>query len=200
MVVYALHVAYLFRRGKFDYGYSMAANLFVTMIQLGILLLWAVRPTLFPHGYVTESLPTNTYASPPLVPEDTIELTSYPEGAHSAASCTTVAAPLSATPLARSSSAHRRQFDLQAVLDQSSSSPPSSPSPLSHCSDAAMHCSTTHWPINVQSLSQRRRRAAYLAFGMLLASALELWDFPPLKRALDAHALLHASTIPLSIL
>lgn len=191
VVGYALHVCYLFL-GKFDYGYNMAATIPVVMIHLGLLLLWAIRPSLFPHGY-DAGLLTTTYAFPPHAPEEAMELTSHPESAYPAA-CTTAATPLSATPLARSSSAHRRPLDLEALLDRSSF-PPSSP--CSDSSNASSHLS--HKPINVQSLSQRRRRAAYLVVGMLLASSLELWDFPPWKRALDAHALWHASTIPLSI-
>lgn len=48
-----------------------------------------------------------------------------------------------------------------------------------------------------------RRGFAYMAFvsvaGVGVAMALELLDFPPLARVLDAHSLWHLSTIPLMV-
>ncbi|ORX45476.1 Mn2+ homeostasis protein-like protein Per1 [Hesseltinella vesiculosa] len=59
------------------------------------------------------------------------------------------------------------------------------------------------WSIRQYVLPSSRRPFAYMAFlsvvGVSLAMSLELLDFPPLFRILDAHSLWHMSTIPLNI-
>jgi hypothetical protein len=43
-------------------------------------------------------------------------------------------------------------------------------------------------------------KAAAMVLLTTAASALELWDFPPWKRVIDAHALWHAATAPLCVM
>jgi hypothetical protein len=45
-----------------------------------------------------------------------------------------------------------------------------------------------------------RRRLRLIVLLLTLAAGLELLDFPPLGRALDAHALWHLSTVPISLM
>ncbi|KAI8063576.1 post-GPI attachment to proteins factor 3 precursor [Gongronella butleri] len=60
------------------------------------------------------------------------------------------------------------------------------------------------WSIRQYVLPSARRGFAYMAFlsvvGVSIAMSLELLDFPPIARVLDAHSLWHCSTIPLNIL
>ncbi|KAI8093050.1 Per1-like protein [Halteromyces radiatus] len=57
------------------------------------------------------------------------------------------------------------------------------------------------WSIQQYTVDDKRRSFAYMALisvvGVALAMSLELLDFPPLLRILDAHSLWHLSTIPL---
>lgn len=45
-----------------------------------------------------------------------------------------------------------------------------------------------------------RSRLRLIVFALTLAACLEILDFPPLLRALDAHALWHLSTVPIALL
>lgn len=55
-------------------------------------------------------------------------------------------------------------------------------------------------PLSTGALSGRlRQRLELLTLAMFLAPALELFDFPPLLRLVDAHALWHLATVPLTI-
>ncbi|PKI85572.1 hypothetical protein MVES_000665 [Malassezia vespertilionis] len=54
-------------------------------------------------------------------------------------------------------------------------------------------------PRTFDLVPQQRSRLVSLALLMFVAPALELFDFPPVLRILDAHALWHLSTVPISI-
>ncbi|ORZ09291.1 Per1-like protein [Absidia repens] len=60
------------------------------------------------------------------------------------------------------------------------------------------------WSIRQYTVETSRRSFAYMALisvvGVAIAMSLELLDFPPLGRILDAHSLWHLSTIPLMML
>jgi hypothetical protein len=43
-----------------------------------------------------------------------------------------------------------------------------------------------------------KRQLQKIIFLLILASSLEVFDFPPIARALDAHALWHAATVPIA--
>lgn len=57
---------------------------------------------------------------------------------------------------------------------------------------------STPVPVPPSSSRKGRRQLQKILAFLWLASCLELFDFPPIWRALDAHALWHAATVPLA--
>lgn len=178
-----------------------AVPLLVSLVQLGLLGCYAVRPTLLPGGRVAHHavlLPSN---SPPPAPGigpglclndqvDHYELRAAPQPALEQAP---VIGALIETPL---SGAHRRQPSFPLDIENRACKSLISFSPDGASTSASGAAFTLLAPI---PLAQRRRMLLALVPGTLLCLVLHTWNFPPLGRVLDGEALAQLLKIPLAM-
>ncbi len=170
VVAYILHVLYL-SFGRFDYGYNMTANVVVGLSHNLLWLLYSLRPQLF-----NTTLSSNA-ANTGLARREALR----------------AAKPLS--PLLGSS-----------LMQHSATSSSASSSAGSSAGSSVGSSSVPPAPVLMTSAAARgsvgsresRRRLQLILAGMTLAAMLELLDFPPYWRAVDAHCLWHLSTVPLA--
>ncbi|KDN39237.1 Per1-domain-containing protein [Tilletiaria anomala UBC 951] len=173
---FTLHVLYL-SFAHFDYGYNMTANVLVGLAHVTLWAVFSVRPAVFsgidPRGDRFSSARSAMRASKPR-----------------SAIVSTAAANAS------SSAMSMHHHHVTATTTSSSSSHPGS--------DAHSHSHSPPAPVSSSLAAHRlatpesRRMLQMLLLGTVAATLLELLDFPPLWRFVDAHALWHLATVPLT--
>ena len=178
---YIMHILYLTFSARFDYGYNMAASVTVGLIHLALWAVWSARPTFFsgmdPRGDRFSSARSAMRASKPrsgIVGGDGEASTSGVGSGNGSSSSHTHAAS--------------GQHTDETMLEQLGLGLGSPPAPVS--SGLGLH--------KLASVASRRSLQVIL-LSMLAAGMLELLDFAPLWRAIDAHCLWHLATVPITL-
>lgn len=170
------------------------------------------------------SFPNNAPLDLSSVPEDESAPTNlgynHPSGPSANSHNRTFSTSASIPPPRQLSYSHRRQVSLQNEVETPHTTPPLSappdaslpslPRPSTPRQEVPpMHVSLSISPsrpprvvsdpdatLRIPLSPQRRRNAGVLVLFLLTLWGLEVWDFPPYLRTLDAHALWHLVTIP----
>ncbi|KAK0547140.1 hypothetical protein OC845_004244 [Tilletia horrida] len=175
--VFTLHCLYLSLSSRFDYGYNVLACLFIAAVHELLWLAFSLRPTIFPSNQLLERYHSNRAAYRAAKPQTS----NIASSSNSAGTLT----PTSVSPLPAPAASPAAVYK--------GHSPPASMSMSSSSAQSAL--SQGGGPPS-SSLEARRQLRKILIF-ILLAMSFEIFDFPPFFRAIDAHSLWHAATIPI---
>lgn len=171
IAAFILHVLYL-SFGRFDYGYNMTANVVVGLAHNLLWLLFSVRPATFAFSPASPGVAGSTAAE-----------------RRSALRASKPRSPL-ITPSNSSASVSASASSSAASSHSEHHHPHTPPAPVVASSSVLTR--------NSMSSRESRRVLQLLLAAMTGAALLEVLDFPPLWRAVDAHCLWHLATVPLA--
>ncbi|KAL9939965.1 hypothetical protein V8E36_000670 [Tilletia maclaganii] len=210
--VFVLHCLYL-SFGRFDYGYNVLACLFVAAVHELLWLAFSLRPSVFPSNQLLERYHSNRAAYRAAKPQTSNIATASgssgvggvggaavaPPHFASSAAATSSSSPLpapAAWPAATYKGHSPPGASISGALNGSSHPhPPPHPLALTTTTTTSSSSSLANGPPS--SSREARRDLQRILLLLLAAMSLEIFDFPPLFRTLDAHALWHAATVPL---
>ncbi|CAD6885593.1 unnamed protein product [Tilletia controversa] len=193
--VFLVHCVYL-SIGRFDYGYNILACLFVAAVHEMLWFAFSFRPALFsPANPLLERYHSNRAAYRASKPHTSNIASASVSGGGAANGNITplmMATTSSSSPLPAPAASPAATYKGHSP---SSSTPPSA---LLQTNGGSSLASSTLAMGPPSSSPEARRDLQRILLLLLLAMSFEVFDFPPIGRALDAHSLWHLATVPLA--
>ncbi|KAE8212201.1 hypothetical protein CF327_g4125 [Tilletia walkeri] len=191
--IFVVHCLYL-SIGRFDYGYNVLACLFVAAVHELLWLAFSFRPSIFPSNPLLERYHSNRAAYRASKPHTSnIALSSAAGGGGGNGSLTPLmmASTSSSSPLPAPAASPAATYKGHSPVTSSTSTSSSSAA----ANGTTPSSSLANGPPS--SSPEARRHLQKILLFILLAMSFEIFDFPPIGRALDAHSLWHLATVPL---